>query len=197
MLNTESFELFTWSLQCNISEAFFTGAVWSRSTGHGIGVLVLDETRLLKIIPYKIIIIIIIIKICSAHISTLLGAQGAETEKTWIQTIYNDSKNNIMCRDTYTMQLQIYIIFEKLWHKMSFKQRLKSGFTMTRFEFSWKMIPESRSRDRKRSITPGPFWSWFLKEWHVAGAQIAWWSVNFKQFRNINWSNVIKRFVNN
>ena len=37
------------------------------------------------------------------------------------------------------MQLQIYIIFEKLWHKMSFKQRLKSGFTMTRFEFSWKM----------------------------------------------------------
>ena len=29
-----------------------------------------------------IIIIIIIIKICSAHISTLLGAQGAETEKT-------------------------------------------------------------------------------------------------------------------
>ena len=62
------------------------------------------------------------------HISTLLGAQGAETEKTWIQTIYNDSKNNIMCRDTCTMQLQIYIIFEKLWHKMSFKQRLKSGF---------------------------------------------------------------------
>ena len=45
------------------------------------------------------VIIIIIIKICSAHISTLLGAQGAETEKkTWIQTIYNDSKNNIMCR---------------------------------------------------------------------------------------------------
>ena len=84
-----------------------------------------------------IIIIIIIIKICSVHISTLLGAQGAETEKTWIQTIYNDSKNNIMCRDTCTMQLQIY-----LWHKMSFKQRLKSCFTMTRFEFSWKMIPE-------------------------------------------------------
>ena len=28
-----------------------------------------------------ILIIIIIIKICSAHISTLLGAQGAETEK--------------------------------------------------------------------------------------------------------------------
>ena len=27
-----------------------------------------------------LIIIIIIIKICSAHISTLLGAQGAETE---------------------------------------------------------------------------------------------------------------------
>ena len=34
---------------------------------------------------------------------------------------------------------------------MSFKQRLKSSYTMTRFEFSWKMIPESRSRDRKRS----------------------------------------------
>ena len=30
---------------------------------------------------------------------------------------------------------------------MSFKQRLKSSYTMTRFEFSWKMIPESRSRD--------------------------------------------------
>ena len=42
------------------------------------------------------IIIIIIIKICSAHISTLLGAQGAETEKTSIQTIYSDSKNKIM-----------------------------------------------------------------------------------------------------
>ena len=48
------------------------------------------------------------------------------------------------------MQLQIYIIFEKLWHKMSFKQRLKSSYTMTRFEFSWKMIPESRSHDRNR-----------------------------------------------
>ena len=106
--------------------------------------------------------IIIIIKICSAHISTLMGAQGAETEKTWIQTIYSDSKNKIMYRDTCTMQLQIYIIFEKLWHKMSFKQRLKSSYTMTKFEFSWKMIPESRSRDRKRPITPGPFWSWFL-----------------------------------
>ena len=32
---------------------------------------------------------------------------------------------------------------------MSFKQRLKSSYTMTRFDFSWKMIPESRSRDRK------------------------------------------------
>ena len=110
-----------------------------------------------------IIIIIIIIKICSAHISTLLGAQGAETEKTWIQTIYSDTtvaKTKLW--DTCTMQLQIYIIFEKLWHKMSFKQRLKSSYTMTRFDFSWKMIPESRSRDRKRPITPGPFWSWFL-----------------------------------
>ena len=66
-----------------------------------------------------IIIIIIIIKICSAHISTLLGAQGAKTEKTWIQTIYSDSKNKIMYRDTCTMQLQIYIIFDKLWHKIS------------------------------------------------------------------------------
>ena len=28
-----------------------------------------------------VVIIIIIIKICSAHISTLLGAQGAETEE--------------------------------------------------------------------------------------------------------------------
>ena len=39
------------------------------------------------------------------------------------------------------MQLQIYIIFEKLWHKMSFKQRLKSNYTMTRFEFSWLNSP--------------------------------------------------------
>ena len=53
------------------------------------------------------LLIIIIIKICSAHISTLLGTQGAETEKTektWIQTIYSDSKNKIMYRDTCTMQ---------------------------------------------------------------------------------------------
>ena len=34
------------------------------------------------ILPKVYLIIIIIIKICSAHISTLLGAQGAETEKT-------------------------------------------------------------------------------------------------------------------
>ena len=45
----------------------------------------------------------------------------------------------------------------KLKDKMNFKQRLKSSYTMTRFEFSWKMISESRSRDRKRPITPGPF----------------------------------------
>ena len=49
-------------------------------------------------------VLIIIIKICSAHISTLLGAQGAETEKTWMQTIYSYSKNKIMYRGT--MQLQ-------------------------------------------------------------------------------------------
>ena len=33
-------------------------------------------------------------------------------------------------------ELQIYIIFDKLWHKMSFKQRLKSSYTMTRFDIS-------------------------------------------------------------
>ena len=27
---------------------------------------------------------------------------------------------------------------------MSFKQRLKSSYTLTRFEFSWKAIPEQR-----------------------------------------------------
>ena len=37
---------------------------------------------------------------------------------------------------------------------MSFKQRLKSSYTMTRFDFSWKMIPESRSRDRKKTYHP-------------------------------------------
>ena len=40
------------------------------------------------------------------------------------------------------MQLQIYIILQKLGHKMSYK----SSFSLTRFEFRWKMIPESRSR---------------------------------------------------
>ena len=70
---------------------------------------------------YKSVLIIIqIIKVCSMHKYTLLGAQGVETKKnTWIRTIYSDSKNKIMYRDTCTMQLQIYIIFEKLWHKMS------------------------------------------------------------------------------
>ena len=37
---------------------------------------------------------------------------------------------------------------------MSFKQRLKSSYTITRFEFSWKMIPESWSRDRKKTSHP-------------------------------------------
>ena len=112
----------------------------------------LQKQRQITVLIYIIIIIIIIIKICSAHISTLLGAQGAETEKTWIQTFTVIAKTKLW--DTCTIQLQIYIIFEKLWHKMSFKQRLKSSYTMTRLEFSWKMIPESRSRDRKRPITP-------------------------------------------
>ena len=35
---------------------------------------------------------------------------------------------------------------------MSFKQRLKSSYTLTRFEFSWKTIPGSQSRDRKKCI---------------------------------------------
>ena len=52
------------------------------------------------------------------------------------------------------MQLQIYIIFEKLWHKMSFKQRLKSSYTMTRFEFSWKMIPESIGAATEKDLSP-------------------------------------------
>ena len=47
--------------------------------------------------------------------------KARKQKKTWIQTIYSDSKNKIMCRDTCTMQLQIYIILN----------RLKSGFTMT------------------------------------------------------------------
>ena len=80
---------------------------------------------------------------------------------------------------------------------MSFKQRLKSSYTMTRFEFSWKLIPESLSRDRKRPITPGPFWSWFMfKSDMLLEHKFAWWSVDFKQTRNIKWGNVGKRFVN-
>ena len=41
---------------------------------------------------------------------------------------------------------------------MSFKHRLKSSYTtcMTRFEFSWKMIPESLSHDRKRPTCVSP-----------------------------------------
>ena len=86
-------------------------------------------------------IIIIIIKICSMHIHTctymymyIIHPAGCSRhrnkEKTWIQTIYSDSKNKIMYRDTCTIQLQIYIICEKLWHKMSFKQRLKSSYIL-------------------------------------------------------------------
>ena len=49
---------------------------------------------------------------------------------------------------------------------MSFKQRLKSSYTMTRFEFSWKMIPESRSRDRKRSYSRFDYtFAHVLHEW--------------------------------
>ena len=54
--------------------------------------------------------IIIVIQICSAHIYIHpAGRSMRGNRKTWIQTIYNDSKNNIMCRDTCTMQLQIYL----------------------------------------------------------------------------------------
>ena len=35
-----------------------------------------------KLVHIIIIIIIIIIKICNTHLSTLLGVQGVETEKT-------------------------------------------------------------------------------------------------------------------
>ena len=77
-----------------------------------------EHVNLIDSLIKIIIIIIIIIKICSTHISTLLGAQGAETKKqnkkAWIQTIYSDSKNKIMYRDTCTILLQIYIIFWKI-----------------------------------------------------------------------------------
>ena len=77
-----------------------------------------------------------------------------------------------MYRDTCLIAITKYtssLIF--CLHKMSFTHQLKSSYTMTRFEFSWKMIPESRSRDRKRPITPGQFWSWFLNPIHTAGAK--------------------------
>ena len=70
----------------------------------------------------------------------------------------------IVYRDTCTMQLQIYIIFEKLWHKMSFKQRLKSSYTLTRFEFSWKIIPESRRPITQVRFEVGSFRSDMLLE---------------------------------
>ena len=61
----------------------------------------------------RAIIIIIIIQICSAHISTLLGAQDAETEKHEYKQFTVIAKTKF--RDTCIMQLQIlYIIFEKL-----------------------------------------------------------------------------------
>ena len=85
---------------------------------------------------------IIIIQICGTYPPCWV-LKVRKTEKTWIQTI-SDSKNKIMYRDAYVQcnyKIYMYIIFEKLWHKMSFEQRLKSSYmyTMTRFEFSWKL----------------------------------------------------------
>ena len=66
----------------------------------------------------------------ASPIKTNIHPAGCSRRGNKVHTIYSDSKNNIMYRDACTMQLQIYIIFKQLWHKMSFKQRLKP--TMTR-----------------------------------------------------------------
>ena len=56
-------------------------------------------------------LIIIIIKICSAHISTLLGAQGAETEKHEYKQFIVIAKTKL-CTEIH-VQCN-YKIFEKL-----------------------------------------------------------------------------------
>ena len=53
-------------------------------------------------------------------------------------------------RYMYNAIRNIHHLLKNFHMKMSFNQRLKSRGTMTRFDLSWKMIPESRSRDRKR-----------------------------------------------
>ena len=57
---------------------------------------------------------------------------------------------------------------------MSFKQRFKSSYTMTRFEFSWMMIPESRSDKgflfvRNRTCF-----------WRAEFGSLVMWAMNFK-----------------
>ena len=143
-----------------------------------------------------IIILIIIIKIFSVHISTLLGAQGAETEKTWIQTIYKDSKNHIMCRDTCTMQL-----YTSLLKNCDIRWVLSSDLNLVLLWQDLSLVGrwfQSLGAATEKDLSPQVrFEVGSFRSDNVAGAQIAWWSVDFKQFRNINWSNVIKRFVNN
>ena len=55
-----------------------------------------------------IIIIIIIIKICSAHISTLLGAQGAETEKNMKSDTFGQEIKIELVIDNEGKYLQLY-----------------------------------------------------------------------------------------
>ena len=87
-----------------------------------------------------------------------------------------------MCWDTY-----IY-----LWHKMSFKQRLKSGFTMTRFEFSWEMIPlKNRFADWNIGVIKALAFI-NLKEWPERDdgnylAILQWSSVNLEEAEE-EWS---------
>ena len=105
----------TWTQKVFFKARKWEGKWWKNASFYSTYICTGGQWGLIgRTLMQCIIIIIIIIKICSAHTSTLLGAQGAKTEKTWIQTIYSDSKNKIMYRDRCTMQLQIiiYIIFE-------------------------------------------------------------------------------------
>ena len=133
-----------------------------------------------------IIIIIIIIKSCSAHISTLLGVQCAETEKkheykqfTVIAKTTLCDEIHVQCNYKYTSNCDIRWVLSSdlnlvlLWQDLSLVGR-------------WF---QSLGAATEKDLSPRSV----LK---LVGAQIAWLSVDFNQFRNINWINVIKRFVN-
>ena len=68
---------------------------------------------MISFVVIDVMSLLIIIKICSAHISTLLGAQGAETEKkheykqfTVIAKTKLCTKIHVQCNYKYTSSLE-------------------------------------------------------------------------------------------